>query len=283
MKAGLACQVAVARALAPVRERIRGRLILHFAVGEERAEPGTRSLLDAGFHGDLGIVLEPTGLDVAVAQRGAVYLRVELSGSGGHAGAADAADSPIDALADLLGALAAYSRELERTVHPLVGAASCRPTIARAGAARNMIPATLELVLDRRMIPGEDADEVAADVWRALSAALADRPGIALRLEREPRGFLPSETPAGSTFARCVERHAAAVRGPRDLTGTSFASDVSSLINDAGMDAVTFGPGSIGQAHAPDEYVELDQLTGAAEVLLAVAADVLAVGVARPR
>src|SRR4051812_43022235 len=51
MKAGLTAQIAVAHALADRMPEAAGELVLHFAVGEERAEPGTLSLLEAGFGG----------------------------------------------------------------------------------------------------------------------------------------------------------------------------------------------------------------------------------------
>jgi acetylornithine deacetylase/succinyl-diaminopimelate desuccinylase-like protein len=42
------------------------------------------------------------------------------------------------------------------------------------------------------------------------------------------------------------------------------------LFHEGGMEAVTFGPGSITEAHAPDEFVEIDQLVSATHVLLGV-------------
>jgi acetylornithine deacetylase/succinyl-diaminopimelate desuccinylase-like protein len=69
MKAGLTVAIAVARYLAARRDRLRGTLVCQFAIGEECAEPGTLSLCEAGFVGDVGIVLEPTELKVATAER----------------------------------------------------------------------------------------------------------------------------------------------------------------------------------------------------------------------
>lgn len=55
MKGALAVQLAVAQLMSRVSAHLRARLILHFAIGEECAEPGTSSLLAAGFTGELGL------------------------------------------------------------------------------------------------------------------------------------------------------------------------------------------------------------------------------------
>jgi succinyl-diaminopimelate desuccinylase len=81
MKAGLAVQIAVAHFLARRPERPRGTLVLHFAIGEECAEPGTLSLVKAGFVGDVGIVTEPTQLKVATAERGLVFYKLRIRGA----------------------------------------------------------------------------------------------------------------------------------------------------------------------------------------------------------
>ncbi len=85
MKGGLACEIACARVLSRLPTRPRGTLVLHFACGEETGEPGTLSLIERGFVGDVGITTEPTGLAVAVAQRGVAYYRIVLKGRSAHA------------------------------------------------------------------------------------------------------------------------------------------------------------------------------------------------------
>ena len=93
MKGGLACQIACARVLA-LFER-RGTIVLHFASGEETGERGTLSLLERGFGGEVGITTEPTGLAVAVAQRGVAYYRIVLQGRSAHASTPRSGRNPL--------------------------------------------------------------------------------------------------------------------------------------------------------------------------------------------
>src|SRR5205085_5352618 len=119
MKAGLSVQIAVARYLAKRPERLKGTLVLHFAVGEECAEPGTLSLVKAGFVGDVGIVTEPTELKVATAERGLVFFNLRIKGRSIHASKAHLGLNPNWKLRAVLDAVEDYEREIKQRSHPL--------------------------------------------------------------------------------------------------------------------------------------------------------------------
>ena len=57
-----------------------------------------------------------------------------------------------------------------------------------------------------------------------------------------------------------------AVEGRHSVLAVPFGTDASSIAL-AGIPAVVFGPGDIAQAHTKDEWVELDQIDRAAEIL----------------
>ena len=88
--------------------------------------------------------------------------------------------------------------------------------------------------------------------------------------------FQPAEIPADSPFALRVKDTFAAVTGrPTEIYGTPFASDVHNLVNDAGMEAITFGPGNVEECHCIDERVLIQHLRDAALVTAKVAEDLL--------
>jgi succinyl-diaminopimelate desuccinylase len=273
MKAGLAVQIAVAQALSS--EHLKGRLVLHFAVGEECAEPGTASLLEAGFGGDLGITCEPTDLQVGIATRGLVHVRVRLVGRSGHASRPSSCANPLAALASVLTEVAAYEASLSSLEHPLLPPPSCTPTMVRAGVKENSVPDECELVLDRRLLPGESLGEAVATLEARLRRVVpAD---IHLELSQVTRGFEPSEIAAQSPFAARLANAVTELDGhPCALVGMPYASDVSALILEGGIEAVTFGPGSAAFTHCADERVPLAQVQQAAQAIARVAREVLA-------
>jgi succinyl-diaminopimelate desuccinylase len=272
MKGGLAVQIAVARVLSS--EKLRGRLVLHFAIGEECAEPGTASLIDAGFVGDVGIVGEPTELQVGIATRGLVHIRVRLVGRSGHASKPELCANPVAALEPVLAAVAAHEAELSSLSHPLLPPPTCTATMVRAGVKENSISDECALVVDRRLLPGERIG-VAVDALEARLRAVLPA-DIVLEVTQVTPGFEPSEIDRGSPFASRVVAAVEAVGGPTcALVGLPYASDVSALILGAGMEAVTFGPGSIAQTHCPDEFIELSQVRQAAHAVSFLAHDLL--------
>ena len=59
------------------------------------------------------------------------------------------------------------------------------------------------------------------------------------------------------------------------IYGTPYASDVRTLVNDAGIEAVTFGPGNVAECHCADERVSISELERAAQVIDRVAQSLL--------
>jgi succinyl-diaminopimelate desuccinylase len=275
MKAGLVAQIAAARALSAAGGPRRGSLVLQFAIGEEQAEPGTRSLCDAGFGGDVGIVTEPTGLRVATAARGMACFRILVTGRSGHASSPIDAANPIVAVPDVLARVERYV-DGRAGRHPLLPSGTCTPTMLQAGETRNAIPDTCELVFDRRLLPGQSVAGELIELRKAFDDLGENHPHLTLALTADPFGFEPAEIAEASPFAQLVNEARCTITGDNaPVVGTSFSSDVHVLVNAAGMDAVTFGPGHIADCHCADERISIQQLKGAAQILHRVATQLL--------
>lgn len=277
MKAGLAIQIAVARALATRVDEMKGVLILHFAAGEECAEPGTNCLLDRGFAGDYGIVTEPTELEVAVAERGLAHYTVRIHGKSAHASRPDLGINPAIYLPAVIQMVEDYRLSIQDRDHALLDSASCTPTVIRGGAKANTIPSHCDVVLDRRLLPGETIDGELESLRERAARLEAENPGLRLEVRRPQFGFEPAEIAPGSPLPRRLTQLVGAERADAHdgVVGTPFASDVSALVNEGGMEAVTFGPGSISNCHCADEHVAIDEVMTAARVISQVAEELL--------
>jgi succinyl-diaminopimelate desuccinylase len=279
MKAGLAVQVAVAHYFAQHRNRMAGNLTLHFAAGEERGEPGTLSLLEAGFGGDYGITTEPTSLRVATATRGLAFLRISITGRSIHAGRAEFGVNPIPPAADVLAVIDGYRAEIQKRHHPLLGCGSLTPTMIHSGVAENAVPDACDMFFDRRLIPGETVADELADLDRRLAAVRERYPEVGVTIAALDYPYAPAEITDDSPFARRVVTAFETVTGrPTEIWGAPFASDVRNLVNDAGIEAITFGPGNVTECHCADERVAATELEDAARVIAQVAEDLLLTG-----
>jgi succinyl-diaminopimelate desuccinylase len=273
MKGGLAAQIACLKALAEVRERMAGTVVAHFAAGEECGEPGTLSLIQAGFTGDYGIVTEPTGLAIATAQRGIGWFRIRIEGRSTHAATPAAGLSPVPGLEQLLRRLREYNDGLGRHApHPILGNGLCTVTMVAGGVEHNAVPDSCEVTLDRRMVPGETHQSVTQELREVIDAVGADHPGLVLELIDLHLPFEPSETSADTPFVTLVAGAVEQVTGePATMYGTPYGSDVRNLVNDAGMEAITLGAGDVRLAHGPDERIELRELEQSVDILLSIA------------
>lgn len=276
MKAGLAAQIAVGHDLMRSNDKLRGDLVLHFAVGEECGEPGTLSLLQAGHKGDVGIVTEPTQLEVSVATRGLVTMQIRVHGRSTHASRADQGINPVAKLDKVLAAVGGYRMKVLEETHDLLGSGSCTPTVVRGGVKQNAIADNCDLYLDRRLLPGETPQGELDRLTEFLERIKGEDPEFDYTLTHFPYPFEPAEVAVDSAIALKLQQTAGQVLGQAPaIVGTPFSCDVRNLVNDAGMDAVIYGPGNVAECHCVDERVSIRQVNDTVSVLTALAKDIL--------
>ncbi len=276
MKGGLAVQICVAHHLARKLDRLKGSLVLQFAAGEERAEPGTLSLLKAGYRGDFGIVTEPTELRIAAATRGLAPLQITLKGRSTHASRGHLGINPAWALRWVLEALEGYRDHIELQDHPLLKYGSCTPTMVQGGVVPNAVPDSIELFVDRRLIPGETVEGELNEVRSRVLAAKPAESEVEVEVSVAYNRFEPAEISTDAPIIKQLVASMERVTGtPGEVYGAPFSSDVRNLVNDAGIDAVNFGPGNVVECHCADERVALSQLESCARVIADAAEELL--------
>ena len=261
MKTNVAAAMLTALALGSELDAgpLDGSVVVHAAMGEETGDPGTRSLLDAGFVGDVGVVLEPTRCRVATSEKGMAWYDLGWPGEPAHASAPDRGSNPIDHVRVVLDAVDDYDARLRERSDPLCGRAYATVTQLGAGAGANkaVLADRASLTLDRRILPAESIDEVDAEV-AALVDGLNDEFGIGVDWERGAT-YASAAIPVDHPLAELFREHATALTDASpEPWGIRASTDVREFVNHAGIPAITWGPGSLAQAHTVDEFVDLD-------------------------
>ncbi|APX24118.1 MULTISPECIES: acetylornithine deacetylase [Salipiger] len=203
------------------------------------------------------IVGEPTGLVPVLGHKGKAALRLVAEGQAGHSSRPDLG---VNAIHALLPALTAAAAQAEALVHGPQDDRFAPPWstlqigTVEGGQALNIIPDHAEARIEARAIPGADPrallDPVAtaSDVsveWLSSYPALALDPG-------HPLATLAAE-----------------LSGNAPQAAVSFGTEAG-LFQQAGVPAIVCGPGDIGRAHRPEEYLREDELAGAVEMILAL-------------
>jgi succinyl-diaminopimelate desuccinylase len=269
MKGGLAAMMLAAKAMAERGGRLQGNLLLHFAVGEETSDPGTKTLLlDKGYTGDWGIVLEPTNLAVVTAEKGLLWIDVEIRGKPAHASTPELGINPIEQAADFITRLRAYRKKIGEKRHPLLGSAVCSVTMIAGGIKENVVPGSCRVTLDRRLLPGEELDAVEAEIQAILAQMKEQDAAFECTIRRRGDGFAAAEIPVDSPIAQVVTAAVQQVTGttlsPR---GAAYGTDARNFINDARIPAIIFGPGDPAAAHTYDESIVVSQVVACAKIL----------------
>lgn len=263
MKAGIAAAMLAGRATAK-SDAISGTLILTFAVGEETAEPGTKTLL-SDIQADYGVVLEPTELEVQTAGKGLAWYEAVISGESCHASRPHLGENTLEGLLSMEQAIEAYQEKIQQRTHPLLGESLCTPTTAEFGSKENVIPGRGRVVFDRRFLPSEDIsaiDAEMADLFKPLQEK-----GFKVEMNRT-RTYEAAEIPVDAEVAEVFRRHSNHIADVETApAGKDASTDQRNFVNDADIPAIIWGPGSPSQSHTADEWARTDLLYQSVEVL----------------
>ena len=263
MKGGLAAALVAVEALSRA-ESLRGDVMVAAVADEEFQSAGTRALLGDGVRADAAIVMEPTAMEVVVAHKGFAWAEVETQGRAAHGSRPEEGLDAIVFMGRVLGEIEKLQARLAAApAHPQLGHGSVHASLVAGGQELSSYPARCKLSLERRLLPGEDAETLDRELGEALARLSAQDPRFgatrtlgysALALET------PQDAPIARTLADCARR----MVGPEVKFGAqSFWTDAA-LLSEAGIPSVLFGPSGAG-LHSAVEYVSLEDVARCAE------------------
>lgn len=264
MKGGVAALLAATARLAAGGPR--PSLVVALTADEEHASLGMANLVADGPPADLAVVCEPTSLRVMPAHKGFVWLRASFRGRAAHGSRPDVGVDAIRHAALYLAALDGLAARLRaRPRHPLLGHGSFHAGTIAGGTAESVYPDRCELLLERRTMPGEAPDAVVAEFERVLDDLRAREPSVDASLETT-LARPGTEVPESSALVQGLLA-ACGAHGVEQVVEGMTAWVDAAFLNEAGVAAVCYGPGSIEQAHTEDEWIDVREVVACAEVL----------------
>jgi len=209
------------------------------------------------------IVGEPTGMEAVSAHKGITSYRVTVTGREAHSSQTHLGVSANMAAIQLMASLSALAERLEREADPASPFTPKWPTLTvgliNGGTALNILARECVFVFDLRTPPGMDPDAILTGFFeeaRALDVQMKARfDGVGVAVERRSRTPAFALEPGGA--AEAFARRLAGDNGP--TRAVPYAAEAGQF-QEAGYSVVICGPGSIDQAHQPDEYVEISQM-----------------------
>jgi acetylornithine deacetylase/succinyl-diaminopimelate desuccinylase-like protein len=260
-KGSIASMLGALTALARSNDRPAAtEIVFAGLVDEEHAQSGSRALAASRFKADLAIIGEPTRLRVVTAHKGSLWLHLETRGKAAHGACPELGRNAVHEMARVVDLLQTdYAGQLRRQRHPLLGCATVSVGSMQGGTQPNIVPAQCQASVDRRTLPGETP----ASVRREL-AALFRRHKLRVSIADEKVcPCCPLETSAKLPLVRQFLQAA----GQKTPTGVNYFCDASVLAQ-AGVPGIVFGPGDIAQAHTADEWIAVKSMQAATARLL---------------
>lgn len=265
MKGFIACVLA---ALPLIRDKpLHTPLHLAFSYDEEIGCVGAKRLVEtmAGFDVKprIGLIGEPTDMAMVLGHKGKVSYRVTVTGLSCHSAYISNGVNAVEYAAELI----AFIRSMNQRVQQQqldqsysVPYSTFHVGNIRGGTALNIVPKQCQFEFEIRNLPQQDIDTLVHDIRHyasdvLLTDMLARYPEASI--EFDELSYYPGlHTDPASAVIACTR-----AINPIDRIGdnVSFGTEAG-LFDDIGINCLVCGPGSIDQAHKPDEFVRREQL-----------------------
>jgi len=206
------------------------------------------------------IVGEPTSMKVVSAHKGVRSFIVEVTGREGHSSLPDQGVSAVMEAVKLMALVAEMGEEARAATHAHFNPPGPTMTIGKVegGTASNILARRCSFIWDCRCPETAQGDAI-EQRFRAVAAKIdAD---IKVRAPEGGVSIVRRTNTPGLAIERDSEAEilARALTGDNETRAVAYAAEAG-LFQRAGIPAIICGPGSIEQAHQPDEWIERSQI-----------------------
>jgi acetylornithine deacetylase len=242
---------------------------VHFALSydEELGCIGVRGLIEDlvanGITAAGCIVGEPTDMQPVIANKGMRTFRCCVRGKEAHSALAPHGVNAIEYAARLVAHIRGIADRMQssgpRDHGFQVPFTTLQTGLIRGGTAPNIVPRDCEFHFEFRYLPGADPDALereikayAADVLEPEMRAVDPQTGFEFFTKAQIPGLDTAEGDKVTALAQALSRN-------RGASKVAYAAEAG-LFQQAGIPSIICGPGSIEQAHKPNEFIALDQV-----------------------
>jgi len=263
---------------------LKKRMMLAFTYEEEVGCHGAKKLV--GFWDEqnapkpeFALIGEPTSFRVCRMHKGYSRLRLLFRGIPGHSSRPDCAVSAIEYATRAVEGIGRLRKTLEEKTHETASYFKEYPYTSigagtiKGGEATNQVPGRCEISLDYRSMPGESTRELLGTITQMVREGLepamvdeAKRKGLDESLVGidilEDSFAEPMHTPEGTELEKLLLE-----LSPWPEVGATFYYTDGGIFSRHGVSSLIFGPGSIDQAHKPDEFITEEQFVAGVPLL----------------
>ncbi len=278
MKGAIGGFCAAAKFFAQDRKRdFAGEIYVAGVVHEECFEGVAARKISAAVKPDYVVIGEASQLNLKIGQRGRAELVVETFGVPAHSANPEKGVNAVYQMNRIIHAI----RQLTPPEHPVLGKGILELTDIKSSPypGASVVPEYCRVTYDRRLLVGETRESVLAPIRNLLDQMMEEDETCKARVsyavgretcytgneisgERFFPGWLFGEE---EVFVQEIKKELEANGYKPDITQYNFCTNGSHYAGEAGIRTIGLGPSLESLAHTVDEYVELEQLYGAAD------------------
>lgn len=209
------------------------------------------------------IVGEPTSMRPVHMHKGMMMEAIQLVGQAGHSSDPALGNNALEAMHKVIGELLCWREELQSKYHnPLfeVPVPTMNLGHIHGGDNPNRICGSCELQIDIRPLPGMKIPELRAEMQQRLKRVL-QATGIRFKTVPLFDGVDAMATDKDSELVKLAEKMTKS-----EAQVVAFSTEAP-FYNEIGLQTIVMGPGSIRQAHQPDEYIESKMINPAVDII----------------
>ncbi|MEM7041274.1 MAG: acetylornithine deacetylase [Pseudomonadota bacterium] len=269
--------VAAALALVPdlVSRRLERPVHLAFTYDEEVGCKGVPSLLDhmtahLPVLPSACIVGEPTGMQVGNGHKGKAGYRCTVTGRASHSALNHLGVNAVEVAAEIVAKLRRMNLDFRANGPFIDGYEPPHCTVStgvmQGGTALNIVPSSCSFEFEFRLMPGQDAERLFAEVHEfSMKELLPAMKAVADEAAIEWHELM-SYPALGSDGDAPIERLACSLTDTVVPAKLSFGTEAGHFAK-RGVPSIVCGPGHMIVAHKPDEYVDIQQLSACSAFL----------------
>jgi acetylornithine deacetylase len=249
-------------------EKIQQPLIVLATADEETSMDGAKAIARQASQFGINnaryaVVGEPTEMQPIRMHKGMMMEAIQLTGQAGHSSNPALGNNALEAMHKVISELMTWRDELQSKYHNPMFEVPV-PTMnfghIHGGDNPNRICGSCELQIDIRPLPGMKIEDLRQEMQQRLKNVLHET-GIQLKTVALFDGVNATETNKQSDLVKIAEKMT-----NTESQAVAFGTEAP-YYNELGLETIVMGPGSIRQAHQPDEYIETKTLNPAVDII----------------
>jgi len=274
MKGGIAAMLAAMIAVKRSNAVLSHGLMFAGVIDEEQRSKGTEHLINKKVKAKMAIIGEPTLLEVCIAHKGMEWMEVIFKGRSAHASRPHEGINAIYAATEFIKMV---KDELEPMIESnkfdLLGNGTINVGVIQGGDEPNIVCDKCSVRIDRRWLPNDTLKSIHEEV-KVVAQKAVDLVGGTFEI-RSMSEYTASMSNSPHHIQQNHPLVQQAIKSVMKVTGNpqkpcAFPawSDAALLSTHLGTECIVLGPGNINQAHANNEFCELDQIIQAAHIYM---------------